>query len=158
MKAARIILLVLSLAVTALLAGGCALLKAKDISITSVGVKYLVPTSTRSVDAVLKLGVNNPSVPFTAHDLQGLIHQEDKALATLTSPGASVEGKTEKVYELPCTITLADGVSFLDILAIAARRSLEGITADIDLPVTLTNGMGTTLHFKDIELSQLSAN
>jgi hypothetical protein len=156
MMKVRHIFLVLALAAAALLAGGCTLAKVKDISITSVGVKYLVPTSLRSVDAVLLLGVNNPSIPFTVYNLEGLIHQEDKPLATLTSPGASVEGKSAQVYELPCTITLADGVSFLDVLAIAARRSLEGITADIDLPVTLNNGMGTTLHFKDVDLTQLS--
>ena len=85
MKKVRNILLAAVLAVTVLLAGGCTLSRIKDISITSVGVKYLVPTSTRSVDAVLRLGVNNPAMPFTVHDLEGLIHQEDKPIAIFTS-------------------------------------------------------------------------
>ncbi len=158
MKKVRNILLAAVLAVTVLLAGGCTLSRIKDISITSVGVKYLVPTSTRSVDAVLRLGVNNPAMPFTVHDLEGLIHQEDKPIAIFTSAGTSIEGKTEQVYELPCTITLAEGVSFLDVLAIAARRSLKGLTADLDLPVITKSGVGTTLHFKDIDLTQLSTD
>ena len=32
---------------------GCDVAKIKDLSVTSVGVKYLVPTSSRSMDAVL---------------------------------------------------------------------------------------------------------
>lgn len=157
MSKIRIILgVVCALAAAALLAGGCTLAKVRDISITSVGVKYLVPTSTRSVDAVLRLGVNNPSIPFTVHDLDGLIRQGDKLWATFTSTGTDIQGQSEQVYELPCTIVLADGVSFLDVLALAARRQLDGITADINLPVEVKRGVGTTLHFKDIDLTQLS--
>ena len=39
---------------------GCDVAKIKDLSVTSVGVKYLVPTSSRSMDAVLLLGLDNP--------------------------------------------------------------------------------------------------
>ena len=47
---------------------GCDVAKLKDLSVTSVGVKYLVPTSSRSMDAVLLLGLDNPSISFTVQD------------------------------------------------------------------------------------------
>ena len=44
----------------------------------------------------------------------------------------------------------------LDLLAIAARRSMEGMTADVKLRVSLKGGKGTTLTFNGLDLSQFS--
>ena len=48
-------LLVLCVAVFALT--GCGVAKLKDLSVSSLGVKYLAPTSNRSLSAVLLLGL-----------------------------------------------------------------------------------------------------
>ena len=61
-----------------------------------------------------------------------------------------------QVYELPCTVVLADKVSLLDLLAIAAKRSLDGMTADVKLHVKLRNGAGTTLTFNGLDLSSFN--
>ena len=64
----------LCLLVAALFAvSGCAVTKIREIRVTSVGVKYIVPTSTRSLDGVLLLGIDNPSISFTAQDVQGVV-------------------------------------------------------------------------------------
>lgn len=146
----------LALLVLVVSLSGCGLSKVKDMSITSCGFKYLVPTSTRSVDAVLLLGVDNPALQLTLSDVEGTIDQGDRALATFTTGEITLAARTEQVYELPCTVTLADGVSFLDVLSLAARRSLSGITADINLYVKLKSGAGMPLQFKDVDLSSLS--
>ena len=67
-----------------------------------------------------------------------------------------VQARSVQVYELPCTAVLAEKVSLLDLLAIAARRSMEGMTADVKLRVSLQGGKGTVLTFNGIDLSQFS--
>ena len=140
---------------------GCDVAKIKDLSVTSVGVKYLVPTSSRSMDAVLLLGLDNPSISFTVQDVSGVVKHYDREIARLeiarfTAGELPVQARSVQVYELPCTAVLAEKVSLLDLLAIAARRSMEGLTADVKLRVSLKGGKGTVLTFNGIDLSQFS--
>ena len=107
--------------------------KVKDIAITSVGVSYIVPTSPRSVDAKLMLGIDNPARKFAVNHISGVIRYQGKDLAHFITGGMELEGNAEQVYALPCTVTLADGVSILEVLVIASKGSLTGLTADVDI-------------------------
>lgn len=135
---------------------GCNIAKIKDLSVTSVGVKYLVPTSSRSMDAVLLLGLDNPSISFTVQDVKGTVKYYDREMVHFTAGELPVQARSVQVYELPCTALLADQVSLLDLLALAAKRSLDGMTVDVKLRVSLKGGKGTVLTFNDIDLTQLS--
>ena len=135
---------------------GCAVTKIREIRVTSVGVKYIVPTSTRSLDGVLLLGIDNPSISFTAQDVQGVVKSYGREIAQFTAGQLPVQARSAQVYELPCTATLMDRVSLLDLLAIASKRSLEGMTVDVKLRVSLKGGKGTTLTFNGLDLSQFS--
>ena len=147
----------LALAVATLLAvSGCGISKIRQIRITSVGVKYVVPTSSRSVDGVLLLGIDNPSLSFTAQDVQGVVKSYGRELAHFTAGELPVQARSVQVYELPCTAALSEKVSLLDLLAFASKRSMEGMTVDVKLRVSLGRGKGTTLTFNDIDLSQFS--
>ena len=64
---------------------GCDVAKIKDLNVTSVGVKYLVPTSSRSMDAVLLLGLDNPSIAFTVTDVSGVVKHYDRELVRFTA-------------------------------------------------------------------------
>lgn len=154
MKAIRNILL---LVVVALVSSGCAITRIKDIALVSTGVKYVVPTSTRSMDAMLLLEVDNPSVSFNVSDVTGTLRHGDRELAHFVSGQTAIQGKSLQVYELPCTITLAQGVSLLDVLIYASRRNaLDGLTMDVDLRAALKNGLSKVLEYHDIDLSQFS--
>jgi hypothetical protein len=156
MKATRKIGL-LCLLLTALLAvSGCAVTKIREIRLTSAGVKYIVPTSTRSVDGVLLLGIDNPSISFTAQDVEGVVKYYGREMAHFSAGALPVQARSVQVYELPCTAALADKVSLLDLLALGARRSMEGMTVDVKLRVSLGRGRGTVLTFNNIDLSQFS--
>ena len=135
---------------------GCDVAKIKDLNVTSVGVKYLVPTSSRSMDAVLLLGLDNPSISFTVQDISGVVKHYDRELVRFTAGELPVQARSVQVYELPCTAVLSDKVSLLDLLAIAARRSMEGMKVDVKLRVSLKGGKGTVLTFNGLDLSQLS--
>ena len=156
MRLLRKIGIILALVAGLLSVSGCAVTKIREIRITSVGVKYIVPTSSRSLDAVLLLGIDNPSISFTAQDVSGVVKQYGRELGRFTAGQLPIQGKSVQVYELPCTVALSEKVSLLDLLAIAARRSMEGMTVDVKLRVSLRGGKGTTLTFNGLDLSQFS--
>ena len=156
MKAFRKIGIFVALVAAVLAVSGCSVAKIKDLKVTSVGVKYLVPTSSRSMDAVLLLGLDNPSITFTVDDIRGVVKYYDREMVHFTAGELPVQGKSVQVYELPCTAVLAEKVSLLDLLAIAAKRSLDGMTADVKLHVKLRNGAGTTLTFNGLDLSSFN--
>lgn len=157
MKLLRRILLAVSVAAVCLMAGGCSVSKIKDIKLVSAGVKYIIPTSMRSFDAVLSLGIDNPAMTFNVSEVDGIIRIDDVPFASFTSGELRVEGKKILSYELPCTITLQPGIGFLDVLKLSQRRSLEGIEADISLKVATKNGkFKTPLSYKNINLAEFS--
>lgn len=125
------------LIVAALLLSGCGVSKIKEISLTSMGIKYIVPTSSRTMDAKLILGIDNPARNISVQDIAGTIFYDQKPIANFITGNLELEGKTLQDYELPCSVTLADGVSLLDILVIAAKGSLEDLTADVDVQAAL---------------------
>jgi hypothetical protein len=154
MKALRHILL---LVCVLFFASSCAITRIKDITLVSTGVKYVVPTSTRSMDAMLLLEVDNPSVNFNVSDVTGTLRHGERELAHFVSGQTAIQGKSHQVYELPCTVTLADGVSLLDVLVYASRRNaLEGLKMDVNLRATLKNGLHKVLEYPNIDLSQFS--
>ena len=46
--------------------------------------------------------------------------------------------------------------TLLDLLAMASKRSLEGMTVDVKLRLSLKGGKGTTLTFNGLDLAQFS--
>ena len=156
MKGIRKIGLLCLVVAAALAVTGCGIAKIRELRVTSVGVKYLVPTSSRSMDAVLLLGLDNPSVTFTVQDVSGTVRYYDREMVHFTAGELPVQARSVQVYELPCTAILADKVSLLDLLALGAKRSMDGMTVDVKLRVKLKSGAGKTLTFKNIDLSSFS--
>ena len=142
----------------ALLLTSCGLSKVREISVTSVGVTSIVPTSLRSLDAKLQLGINNPSIGFAVQEVTGTIKYQDKALAHFSTGGIQLEARSEQVYELPCSVVLDDNVSWLDFLPILSRGSLQGLTADVDIQAALKkNGvLRAPYRFRGLDISRFT--
>ena len=141
--------------VLCLLATGCRALRNVDkIAVTSVGIQSVNPTSSRSAEAVLLLEIDNPSLSFTASDINGTIQYKGKQMGSFTAGTLPVIGRTKQVYELPCTARLAENVSVLEIMRLMAQQSLEGATADVDVHVDIGK-LGKTLKFRNLDLNEL---
>ena len=141
--------------VLCLLATGCRALRNVDkIAVTSVGIQSVNPTSSRSAEAVLLLEIDNPSLSFTASDINGTIQYKGKQMGSFTAGTLPVIGRTKQVYELPCTARLAENVSVLEIMRLMAQQSLEGATADVDVHVNIGK-LGKTLKFRNLDLNEL---
>ena len=141
--------------VLCLLATGCRALRNVDkIAVTSVGVQAVNPTSSRSAEAVLLLEIDNPSLSFTASDINGTIQYKGKQMGSFTAGKLPVIGRTKQVYELPCTARLAENVSVLEIMRLMVQQSLESATADVDVHVNIGK-LGKTLKFRNLDLNEL---
>jgi len=144
--------------VAAALACSCGISKVKDISLTSVGIQYIVPTSARSMDAKLELGIDNPAMAFAVQEVSGTVRYKEKELAHFVTGPMELEGKCVKNYDLPCTITLAEGASLLDILIVASKGNLKDLKADVDIQAALKKHgvLRAPFKFRDLDLHELS--
>ena len=108
MKVARQIAKMMLLAVMCVAAASCGVSKVKDIKINSFDVKYVTPTSARSLDAVLLVGIHNPAMKIIISGLEGTIKYGDREIAVVQAGTIPLEKKSDKVYEVPCTASLVD--------------------------------------------------
>lgn len=141
---------------SAVLSGCSGLSKVKDIKVTSCGLESYSLKGLRSIDAVLAVGIDNPTFAFKVMDVSGTVKYNGEDFATYTADTISVDKKCSKVYDLPCTATLSDGVSLKRMMQIVKKGSLEGFTTDVTATVKLKSGAGTTLRFKDIGLNKMT--
>ncbi len=135
MNIRKLLLLLACLAVALLSSTSCASSFRKKVHIQSYGVKYVVPTSARTADIVMKVGVENETVGFSVTDIHGTIKLDEEDIATFTAQDVALKGKTTEVYEVPVQAELCEGVSIIRILLMAGLGETDGLSADIDARV-----------------------
>lgn len=140
----------------AILSGCSGLSKIKDIKVTSCGLESYSLKGLRSIDAVLAVGIDNPTFAFKVMGVSGTVKYNGEDFATYTADTISVDKKCSRVYDLPCSATLNDGISLMKLMQIVRKGDLEGFTADVTATVKLRSGAGTTLRFKDIDLNEMT--
>lgn len=152
----RLFMLLVPVVAAVILSGCASLTKVKDIRVTSCGVESYSMKGLRSLDAVLAVGIDNPAMSFTITELNGILKYHGEDFAFFSADTVRVDGKSTKVYDLPCTATLKEGVGLLQAMQILGKGSLEGFTTDIEAKVKLRRGAGKTLIFKDMDLQKLA--
>lgn len=134
MNIRKLFLLIACLAVT-ILSSSCASSFRKKVHIQSYGVKYVVPTSARSADVMLQVGVENETVGFSVTDIHGVIKMDQDSIATFTAQDVALKGKSTEVYDVPVQAELCEGVSIIRILLMVGAGKTEGLSADVDARV-----------------------
>ena len=134
MNIRKLFLLIACLAVT-ILSSSCASSFRKKVHIQSYGVKYVVPTSVRSADVMLQVGVENETVGFSVTDIHGVIKMDQDSIATFTAQDVALKGKSTEVYDVPVQAELCEGVSIIRILLMVGAGETEGLSADVDARV-----------------------
>ena len=134
MNIRKLFLLVACLAVT-LLSSSCASSFRKKVHIQSYGVKYVVPTSARTADVMLQVGVENETVGFSVTDIHGVIKMDQDSIAAFTAQDVALKGKSTEVYDVPVQAELCEGVSIIRILLMVGAGETEGLSADVDARV-----------------------
>lgn len=155
MKLLRIckrILPALLILLTVLSASSCTGSFRKKVHLQSYRVKYVVPTSARTADLVVKLEVENKTVGFTVTDINGQIKLDDVPLARFKADDLYLQAHSTETYELPIKAELCEGISILRILMLVGLGGTDGLTADIDARVAKA-GLSKKVSVKDKPIS-----
>ncbi len=148
----KVLLAFLAFAVTL---AGCGVSKVKDIKVTSFGIESYSLRGLRSLEAVVALGIDNPSFEFTVTDLAGTILYNGENFASYAADSVRVAARCESVYDLKCTATLSDGVTLRNLLMLAGSGGLDGLTTDVEAKVILRNGVAKKIRVKNLDIAEM---
>ena len=149
-KAFRISFLLLA---TCLLLSGC-VSKYKKISVSSFELESVVPTSLRSANVVVALGIKNPAPSFQVRDIEATVRRGEEVMGIVTGEPVSVDGKCDRVYRIPLQAQLADGISLMQLLATYKSFDPEDFFLDLHARANVAGKIGKDIDYKDMPLTK----
>ena len=149
-KAIRISILLL---LAGLLLTGC-VSKFKKISVSSFALESVVPTSLRSANLVVAVGINNPAPSFQVRDIEATVKQNGNVMGIVTGDPVSVDGKSERVYRIPLQAQLAEGIGLMQLMATYKSFNPEVFTIDLHARANVAGKIGKDIEYKDLPLSK----
>lgn len=149
----RRLLTILALSIALFASAGCS--GVNDIKVTSCSIASVSPKGLKSLSALLMLGIENPIMAFTVSDLEGVINNNGREFATFEAGKLPVARKSSKVYPLTCSGSISKGVGLMDLIKLAGSKDFSGMTIDMKVKVKLKCGIGKTLRFKDLKVTDL---
>lgn len=149
------ILILLAVLSAVVLTGSCK--KVKEIAVTSFEIISVTPSGLTELDALVKLGIHNPAVPFEVTDAAGTLKIAGKPCLTLSTDQLIVAGNCDKIYSIPVKGQIAEGFNPFELLNLfnGVSLDLERLTVDVDAKVALRGGVGKKLELKDFKLNRL---
>lgn len=148
---------VLKICILLMLAGvtltGC-VSKYKKIKVTSFELESVVPSSLRSANVVVAVGINNPAPAFQVRDLEATVKQNGNVMGLVTGEPVSVDGKCERVYRIPLQAQLAEGVGLIQLLATYKSFNPEEFTIDLHARANVAGKIGKDIDYKDVPLTK----
>lgn len=127
----------------------------KDIKVTSFDIVSLTPRGLSSIDAVVAIGVDNPTVQVSLTQMSAALKMDGIPCIYATAEDATLAARSNQVYTLTLHGTLDDEFNPFQILTLLKNPDLKGVTADVHFRGTLSSGLGKTFDYKDIDLSGL---
>ncbi len=138
-----------------LLLTGCAD-RLKDVRITSFDITSLSPRSIRDISVLAEVGIENPAMGFELSGVEATVKFKAQPALHLKLDQLIVEGRCNKVYEVPLKGSVADGFNPLNMLKIL---NLEDNSSELSVSVkgklALRGGFGKDFDIQDIPLGTL---
>lgn len=139
-----------------LVLSGCQGRQLKDIKVTSARIVSIVPEGLTNLSALIELGIHNPSVAFEVMDMIGTARFEDMNILSVSADQLIVEGRTDKVYQIPLKGHIEEGFNPFRLLRLLGdEASLDDVTVSFKARVALRGGLGKNIEMEDIPLSDL---
>jgi len=142
MKTLRKYLSIIILAAFALASASCS--KIHDIGITSYHIDDFSMKGLRSGELTMTVGVHNPTLQFTLENNSANVYHLGTLIGTINATDVTVPARTDGVYPVTGTATLADGMSLLKVMSLAKNFKEEEYTVDVFTTIRLKKGT----HFK----------
>ena len=149
----KVLKITVLLLMSALLLTGC-VSKYKKVKVTSFELEGVVPSSLRSANVVVAVGINNPAPAFQVRDLEAIVKQNGNVMGLVTGEPVSVDGKCERVYRIPLQAQLAEGVGLMQLLATYKGFNPEDFTLDLHARANVAGKVGKDIDYKDVPLTK----
>lgn len=131
----------------------CGISKVRDISLTSFQIESIRPRGLRGVDIAITLGVDNPAMYAKMNGASGMVKRLGNAIGTFNVEPLALEARRTQKCHLYASIDLCEGVSILQVLAMAAKFEMSEYTLDMDTRLSLKSGIGAKFKFRDKPLT-----
>ena len=149
-KAYRLI----SIAFMVLLLGSCA--KVKQVGVTSFELDSVTPRGLRALTLTMSVGVHNPAKEITLSEISGEAVVSGKVIGNVAMAPVVLTARKDSTYKVKADVTLAEGVSVLEVLALAKNKSaIENGTANIYAKAKLKGGPSKKIKMEDVPLKKL---
>lgn len=119
-------------------------------SVDGVRIKGL-----RSVEAVLKVSVDNPARRFTLSDLEGVLYKGEAAVARYSAQPLTVEARTQADYPVQCRAAIADSLTVLGFLSAMAGAAPDDFRTTITGRFRPGHGMKRKFRLERIPVGAL---
>lgn len=133
--------------------GGCA--KFSQISATSVKLQSINPRGMRALALKVDVGVHNPAQQISLSEISGEVLVSGKVIGYVTMDPVTLAARADSTYSVKADVTLAEGVTLMEALALAKKKTLENATANVSAKARLKSGVSKKLKMKDIPLKTL---
>ena len=149
-KAYRLI----SIALMVLLLGSC--VKVKQVGVTSFELDSVTPRGLRALTLTMSVGVHNPAKEITLSEISGEAVVSGKVIGNVAMAPVVLTARKDSTYKVKADVTLAEGVSVLEVLALAKNKSaIENGTANIYAKAKLKGGPSKKIKMEDVPLKKL---
>lgn len=149
-KAYRLI----SIAIMVLILGSCA--KVKQVGVTSLELDSITPKGLRALTVKMSVGVHNPANEITLSEISGEAVVSGKVIGNVAMAPVVLTARKDSTYKVNADVTLAEGVSVLEVLALAKNKSaIENGTANIYAKAKLKGGPSKKIKMEDVPLKKL---
>ena len=149
-KAYRLI----SIAIMVLVLGSCA--KVKQVGVTSFELDSITPKGLRALTVKMSVGVHNPANEITLSEISGEAVVSGKVIGNVAVAPVVLTARKDSSYTVKADLTLAEGVSVFEVLALAKDKSaIENGTANVYAKAKLKGGPSKKIKMEDVPLKKL---
>ena len=127
----------------------------QDIKVTSCDLESLSPRGLSAIDAVVNVGVDNPTVQVTLTNLAAVVKMDGVPCLHVTADDLTLAPKSEQVYSLLLHGALDELFNPLQLLTLLAEPNLDALTLDVSFRGKLRSGLGKDFEYTDIALKDL---
>lgn len=137
-----------------LILGSCA--KVKQVGVTSLELDSITPKGLRALTVKMSVGVHNPANEITLSEISGEAVVSGKVIGNVAMAPVVLTARKDSTYKVNADVTLAEGVSVLEVLALAKNKSaIENGTANIYAKAKLKGGPSKKIKMEDVPLKKL---
>ena len=142
------------IAIMVLILGSCA--KVKQVGVTSFELDSITPKGLRALTVKMSVGVHNPANEITLSEISGEAVVSGKVIGNVAMAPVVLTARKDSTYKVKADVTLAEGVSVLEVLALAKNKSaIENGTANIYAKAKLKGGPSKKIKMEDVPLKKL---